>query len=142
MMYPSEFKPIRGMNHSLDFVSGIVASMKANAHFYVMVTLLLAISVTFFVLGSSSRTLNFDKKINGLSYSLGFQIGRNLGTHNINLNMTMFLRGLDDGRYGYPSLLTNRQFSEANEVLMKIMQCQATTGTIESQFHEEIRIKY
>jgi hypothetical protein len=56
--------------------------------------------------------------------------------------MTMFLRGLDDGRYGYPSLLTNRQFSEANEVLMKIMQCQATTGTIESQFHEEIRIKY
>lgn len=130
----------RYMKHFTNPVSGTVAPLRANSGLYLTVVFLLVISVAFFVLGVSSPTSSFANKINALSYSLGLQVGKNLNANNININMSMFLRGLDDGRHGKSSILTNRQANQADEIVMMIMQCQATAGNAGFQFDDEFMV--
>jgi hypothetical protein len=111
--------------------------MKANTLLYMTVVLLLVISVIFFTLGSSPLSSSLDKRINDLSYSLGLQIGRNLAAHSIEINMVMFLSGLDAGRHGQAPLLTNKQVSQSTQILMTIMGCQESESNAEAQSYDD-----
>ncbi len=128
------------MKYFMSSVSGIGSSLRENVLLYVTAILLLIFSVPFFMLGSSSRILSLTDQINGLSYSLDLQIGKNLESDDININMTIFLHGLDGGRHDHTSLLTNRQVSQADEIVKMIMQCQSTAGNAGLQFHDEFII--
>ncbi|TPQ24745.1 FKBP-type peptidyl-prolyl cis-trans isomerase N-terminal domain-containing protein [Methylomonas koyamae] len=118
---------------------GMGTAMKANALLFVAVAFLLAFSGAFILLGSFPRTSSFTDRINGLSYSLGLQIGRNLGAHNIDINMTMFLNGMDDGRHHRVSRLTDEQVSQSTQIAMMIMGCQAIGENTGLRFHDEIK---
>lgn len=118
---------------------GMGAAMKANAFLFVIVAFLLAFSGAFMLLGSSPTSSSFTDRINALSYSLGLQIGRNLEVRNIDINMTTFLYGLDDGRHHRVSRLTDEQVSQSTQIAMMIMGCQATEENTGLQFRDEFK---
>lgn len=111
--------------------------MKANAYVFLTLGFLLATSIAFILLGTSHRMLDLTDKINGLSYSLGLQIGRNLHMHNIDINMTLFLNGLDDGRHRRISSLTDEKIKQSRQVVMLIMGCEPLEENSMMQSYDE-----
>jgi len=111
--------------------------MKAKPLLYMSVALLLVISVTFIMMGSSPRTLNLTDKINGLSYNLGLQLGKKLVDHNIDINMALFLSGLNAGRHDQQPLLTNEQIGQSRQIVMMIIGCQASEKNSKAESYDE-----
>lgn len=111
------------LNHFLDFVSRFRAVIKENANLSMLVVFLLIISLVFFLLGLSISTSNVTDRMNWLSYRLGLQIGKNIEINKIDINMTMFLRGLEDGRHDQSPLDIDQQVAHENEIMM-IMECE------------------
>ena len=111
--------------------------MKTSTLLFIAIALLLAVSITFLILGSTSRASMLTEKINGLSYSLGYQIGKNLGGNKIEINQAMLMRGLDDGRNGQRSSLNEEQSSQAEPVIKVIMDCQGAVDSAGVFFHED-----
>lgn len=114
--------------------------MRENALLYITFAFLLVISIAFFELGYSSGNSNSTDRTNGLSYILGLKIGKNLEANDIKINMTMFLRGLEDGRQGASPILTDKQVSQASDIVMMIMQCQAAAKRTDLETYDEFMI--
>lgn len=135
MLHPDASISTRYMKHFMSFIYGVGESLKQNRLLYLIIAFLLAISVVFFIVGLSYPASSLTNRINALSYSLGFHIGKNMESNGIHINMAMFLRGLDDGRHGRPSHLTNSQVAQANKTVMLIMQCETISGSERLRFN-------
>lgn len=135
MLHPDTSINTGYMKHFMSFIYGVGASLKQDKILYLFIAFLLAISVVFFIVGLSYPASSLANRINAFSYSLGFHVGKNMQSNGIHINMAMFLRGLDDGRHGRPSPLTNSQVNQANEIVMLIMQCDAIAGSERIHFN-------
>jgi hypothetical protein len=68
------------------------------------------------------------KEADQLSYSMGLQIGKNIGSSHIDINTALFIRGLNDGRTEQQPALTTEQIRQTIETLLSIMRLQIEAG--------------
>lgn len=98
----------------------------------VLVILIIAIGgVTEF--GTFTRSITLTEEAAQLSYSIGLQIGKSLGSQHIDINVAYFMRGLQDGSSGQPPLVTSEQVRQTADTILTIMMLQNIGGDIAGQ---------
>lgn len=103
--------------------------MKMKMWFAVVSGILLMIGGVLIVGGRSAQNPTLESQMDKLSYSMGLQIGKNLGIQNTEINPEVFLRGLKDAQSGQKPLLTEEQILK----MAAIYQKEITAKRVEQQ---------
>ncbi len=95
--------------------------MKANFLFNAVFAGLFLLGGALFIFGACSQAANLSNQENQLSYALGLQLGKSVGAQHMNINTTLLMRGLNDGRLGQNPPVTAAQLEQATRIILIVV---------------------